>query len=161
MKRSGIRFMVVVFLGAACAAPALVQKDGAQHSPVPSAVDLRSPASPTPTPSPSPKPAKPHLPAIVVDGPKSGDRVPSAVRVFGTADIFEASVTVRILDENDDIIAEVRVQASCGTGCVGDFSATIDYHVAHDQPGKIQAFDYSSNDGSIENLTSVDVTLSA
>ena len=93
--------------------------------------------------------------------PHDGDTISNPVFIRGHADVFEAALILRILDEDGKVLVEVPVQASCGTGCVGDFSATIAYHVDHEQPGKIWAFDYSAKDGSIENLEVVSVTLTA
>ena len=39
-----------------------------------------------------------HLPPILVSGPAVGQRVTSPVTVSGTADVFEATVSVRIRD---------------------------------------------------------------
>jgi len=93
--------------------------------------------------------------------PHDGDTISNPVTISGHADVFEAALVLRILDEDGKVLIEVPVQATCGTGCVGDFSATLRYQVDHDQPGKIWAFDYSAKDGSIENLEVVSVTLTA
>jgi spore germination protein GerM len=62
------------------------------------------------------------LPVILVTSPTAGERVDSPVRVQGTANVFEANVTVLILDENDEEIARTFTTATCGSGCRGDFS---------------------------------------
>ncbi|MGH2578651.1 MAG: Gmad2 immunoglobulin-like domain-containing protein, partial [Actinomycetota bacterium] len=50
--------------------------------------------SPSPTISSSPTPE----PAIVVTSPRSGDEVSSPVSIEGNADVFEATVSIDILD---------------------------------------------------------------
>jgi len=101
------------------------------------------------------------LPAIVVDGPMIGASVSSPVAISGTADVFEAVVSYRILDENGNVIAQGTTMASCGTGCRGDFSVHVSYVVAHDQRGTIELFEASAKDGSPTNVVDVPVTLTA
>lgn len=77
------------------------------------------------------------LPVILVTSPTAGERVDSPVRVQGTANVFEANVTVLILDENDEEIARTFTTATCGSGCRGDFSVKVEYEVGHEQSGTI------------------------
>ena len=77
------------------------------------------------------------LPVILVTSPTAGERVDSPVRVQGTANVFEANVTVLILDENDEEIARTFTTATCGSGCRGDFSVDVEYDVGEEQSGTI------------------------
>jgi hypothetical protein len=81
------------------------------------------------------------LPVILVTNPTAGERIGNPVTVRGSANVFEANVTVRILDENDDEIAHTFTTATCGTGCRGDFSVVVEYDVGHEQPGTIVVHD--------------------
>lgn len=99
------------------------------------------------------------LPPILVERPVPGATVSSPVTVSGTADVFEATVTVRILDANGKEIARTFTTASCGTGCRGTFSVDVTYRLSHGQSGTIQVLDYSAKDGSPENVQDVPVTL--
>lgn len=101
------------------------------------------------------------LPAIVVEGPVIGSTVSSPVTISGTANVFEATVSIRILDEGGNEIAHTFTTASCGTGCRGDYSVAVDYDVGHDQPGTIEVFESSAKDGSAVNVQQIPVTLSA
>jgi hypothetical protein len=101
------------------------------------------------------------LPAITVSSPIIGQRVSSPVTIAGTANVFEATVSIRILDENGDRIVETFVTATCGTGCRGDYSARVEYDVDHDQPGTIQVFESSAKDGKPTNVVKIPVTLTA
>ena len=101
----------------------------------------------------------PFLPAIVVESPTIGSRVSSPVTVTGTANVFEATVTVRVLDANGHEIARAFTQATCGTGCRGAFSLAITYRVSSEQPGVIEAFEQSAKDGSPINVQRIPVTL--
>jgi len=67
------------------------------------------------------------MPAILVDRPAPGARISSPVTVSGSANVFEANVTVRILDASGDEIESTFTTATCGTGCRGDFSVAVTF----------------------------------
>ena len=77
----------------------------------------------------------------------------------GTADVFEATVSVRILDSAGHEIARTFTTATCGTGCRGDYSVTIAYSVPRTQPGTIVVFESSAKDGQPVNVQQIPVTL--
>jgi Immunoglobulin-like domain of bacterial spore germination/Sporulation and spore germination len=99
------------------------------------------------------------LPAIVVTDPIIGARVTSPVTVAGTANVFEATVSIRILDASGAEIATRFTTATCGTGCRGDYSAALPYRLADEQPGTVQVFEVSAVDGSRINVVDIPVTL--
>ncbi|GIJ76319.1 Sporulation and spore germination [Micromonospora phaseoli] len=101
------------------------------------------------------------LPAIVVTDPTIGGRVSSPVTVTGTADVFEATVSVRVLDSAGRPIATAFTTATCGTGCRGGYRIAVAYRLARDQPGTIEVYEVSAADGSRTNLATVPVTLTA
>ena len=86
-------------------------------------------------------------------------RVTSPITIAGNADVFEATVNIRVLDANGEVIAESFAMATCGTGCRGDFSTQIDVPIDAEQPGTIQVFEYSAKDGSMINIVEIPVTL--
>jgi immunoglobulin-like protein involved in spore germination/sporulation and spore germination protein len=100
-----------------------------------------------------------YLPAITVRSPVIGARAASPVTVSGTADVFEATVSVRILDSAGHEIARTFTTASCGTGCRGDYSVTVSYSVPRTQPGTIEVFESSARDGQPINVQLIPVTL--
>jgi hypothetical protein len=87
------------------------------------------------------------LPAIVVQNPLIGEQVTSPVTVSGTADVFEATVSLRILNSAGDEIARTFTTATCGTGCRGDYSVPVHYTVTHEEPGTIEVFETSMENG--------------
>jgi hypothetical protein len=99
------------------------------------------------------------LPAIVVANPIIGARVTSPVTVAGTADVFEATVSIRILDAAGAEIATRFTTATCGTGCRGDYSVAVPYRLVEEQPGTVQVFEVSAVDGSRINVVDIPVTL--
>jgi len=99
------------------------------------------------------------LPPILVESPVVGEQISNPVTISGTADVFEAAVSVRILDENGNEIARTFTTATCGTGCRGDYSVSVAYTVDHEQVGSIEVLDYSAKDGSAENVIAIPVIL--
>jgi hypothetical protein len=85
--------------------------------------------------------------------------VGNPVAVSGTADVFEATVSVRILNSAGHEIARTFTNASCGTGCRGVYSVTIPYSVPRTQPGTIVVFESSAKDGQPVNVQQIPVTL--
>ncbi len=100
-----------------------------------------------------------YLPAITVQSPVIGAQVTSPVTVSGTADVFEAVVSVRILDSAGHEIARTFTTASCGTGCRGDYSVTVSYSVPRTEPGTIEVFESSAKNGLPVNVQLIPVTM--
>jgi hypothetical protein len=99
------------------------------------------------------------LPAILVESPLIGAKVSSPVTVSGTANVFEATVSLRILDENGKEIVRTFTTATCGTGCRGDYSVSVRFNVDHRQQGTIEVFESSAKDGSPINVVDIPVIL--
>jgi hypothetical protein len=121
--------------------------------------------TPTTTMSPSPEPTRTGEPGggrpdpIEVTEPADGVTVTSPVTISGTADVFEATVSIRILDETGNVIADTFATATCGTGCRGDYSDRVRFAVDTEQPGTIEVFEVSAEDGSMINMVRIPVTL--
>jgi spore germination protein GerM len=81
------------------------------------------------------------LPAILVTRPLLGEKVGNPVVVLGTANVFEANVTVRILNSRGKEIASNFTTATCGTGCRGSFRVALGYEVDEEQEGTIVVHD--------------------
>ena len=77
------------------------------------------------------------LPVILVEHPAIGQRVESGITVSGSANVFEANVTVRVLDAGGTEMSRGFTTATCGTGCRGTFSIDVDFEVTHEQAGTI------------------------
>jgi hypothetical protein len=85
--------------------------------------------------------------------------VTSPVTVAGTADVFEATVSVRILDSAGHETARTFTTATCGTGCRGDYSVAVSYSVPRTQPGTVEVFESSARDGRPVNVQRIPVIL--
>ncbi len=104
-------------------------------------------------------PDETSIPPIAVALPLPGMSVPGPVTISGSADVFEATVSIRVLDANGDVIVETFAMATCGTGCRGDFTTRVGVPIDVEQPGTIQVFESSAKDGSMINTVEIPVIL--
>ena len=81
------------------------------------------------------------LPVIAVAAPGFGQTVSSPIDVRGLANVFEANVSVELLDAHGHVLAKTVTLASCGMGCWGTFVATLTYHVGSRQAGTVVVHD--------------------
>ena len=81
------------------------------------------------------------LPAILVESPQIGEKVGNPVSVSGTANVFEANVTVEIVDASGKVVGRTFTTATCGTGCRGTFSVEVPYEVSSATRGLIIVHD--------------------
>jgi Immunoglobulin-like domain of bacterial spore germination/Sporulation and spore germination len=100
------------------------------------------------------------LPPIVVAMPAIGATVTSPVTVAGTANVYEATVSIRVLDASGAEIATTFTTATCGSGCRGSYSTPVEFAVSKTQPGTIQVYEISAEDGTRIHLVDIPVTLS-
>lgn len=87
-------------------------------------------------------------PAVLVESPLLGDTVSSPVRVFGSANTFEAVFQIEITDWDGRIVATQRVMATSGTGTRGTFDVTVPYRVTRSGSGELITSVFSAKDGS-------------
>jgi germination protein M len=100
-----------------------------------------------------------YLPAILVETPAIGERATSPITVAGTANVFEATVSISILDASGREIVRTFTTATCGTGCRGVFSEAVRYDVGREQPGTVRVYEASAEDGSHLNVVDIPVVL--
>jgi len=81
------------------------------------------------------------LPAITVAKPAPDATVTSPVTVAGSANVFEANVTVEILNAQGEVVGKTFTTATCGTGCRGTYSVPVSFKVAKAQNGTIVVHD--------------------
>jgi len=101
------------------------------------------------------------LPPIVVLDPVIGRRVSSPITITGTADVFEATVSVRLLDGAGAELATAFTTATCGSGCRGDYRLTLPYRTTGGGAGTVEVYQVSARDGSRQDVVSVPVRLAA
>ena len=93
-------------------------------------------------------------PAILVESPTPGSRVTSPLRIWGTANVFEAVFRVELIDGAGRVVASQAVRAASGTGTRGSFDVTFPFS-APAGLAVLNAFDLSARDGSRQDLVAV------
>jgi hypothetical protein len=100
-----------------------------------------------------------QLPAIFVDRPAYRAAIGNPAKVSGNSNVFEATFRIAILDASGKTLVDEMVMATCGTGCRGTFSVTLDYTVSKAQYGTLRAYNYSAKDGTPEHIRDYPVWL--
>ena len=125
-----------------------------------------SPFSPSPTPTPTPAPTEtptsPPLAAITIDSPSDGAGVAVPFEADGTADTFEAALTVDVVNEAGEFLCIRHIMATSGSGTRGTWQTRLGFAPHQDTPAPVtlRAYEFSSNDGSMINLVERRLTLS-
>jgi hypothetical protein len=88
-----------------------------------------------------------YVPLIFVDQPAWGAALVNPVRVTGLANVFEAQFRIALLGRDGTVLVDRPVVASCGTGCWGDFDATLSFDVPNAQWGTLRVWDISEYSG--------------
>jgi Immunoglobulin-like domain of bacterial spore germination/Sporulation and spore germination len=99
-----------------------------------------------------------QTPQILIEYPLPGDLVSSPIRLRGTANVFEATVSIEVRDESGKTILETFTTATSGTGTRGTFDTKLSLPAA---TGKVTivAFEASAEDGRPLHVVEVPVTL--
>ncbi len=98
-------------------------------------------------------------PQILVESPLPDALVASPFRVTGTANTFEASLFVDILDRDGNTLSHKLVTATSGSGTRGTFDAEVSFDSADSQPGTLYAYESSAEDGRPIHEVRVPLTL--
>ena len=106
----------------------------------------------------------PDLPNIVIESPRC-NAAPDAgglLEVTGTAEVFEAALTLELRDIAGNVVISENVTALSGIERA-PFSATLDLGAAAVEPGRydLVALSFSPRDGAIENVFSVPIDVVA
>ena len=124
-----------------------------------------APATTTPPVGSPGRGAPPNLDAfndLAVDFPTPNARVGLEFTAFGTSNLFEATHIVQVIamaGATPIILAEQAVTATCGTGCVGTWTAEIQLPSAASGPATFRAFFYSPEDGSPLAVTDIPIVI--
>jgi predicted small secreted protein len=98
-----------------------------------------------------------YEPAIWVTSPVPGQKVTFPVEVTGSARVFEAAVSIRLVDDSGIIIAEGFTTATEGAPGRGDFKHQLAFSAASPGKGALEVFWTSPKDGEILDKVSVPV----
>ena len=99
------------------------------------------------------------LPSMFVDRPAFGAAAGNPARITGTANVFEATFRVALLDASKKVLVDKMNMATCGTGCRGTFDVTLQYDVPKAQWGTLRVYFGSAVDGSPEDIRDYPVWL--
>ncbi|KOU57480.1 spore gernimation protein [Streptomyces sp. MMG1533] len=86
-------------------------------------------------------------PLVLVESPMIGDTIRTPVRVWGTANTFEATLRLKITDAAGRTVADPYVTATSGTGTRGTFDVAIPYQATRSGAGLLTAYWDSPEDG--------------
>lgn len=93
---------------------------------------------------------------IKVSSPAQGALVGNPVTISGEARVFESSVSYRVLDGDGTVLAEgFTMAASPDVGQFGPYSVDVLFDRPLTTYGKVEVFNLSARDGSVENLVTV------
>lgn len=83
---------------------------------------------------------------IIIASPEEDEEVDSGeITVSGTANVYEATLELRLVDPSEEVVEETFTTATCGSGCRGDWEHTFTV----DEPGRwtIVAVEPDASDG--------------
>ena len=100
-----------------------------------------------------------QTPQILVESPLPGDTVSSPIRLRGTANVYEATVSLEMRDAADDVLLETFTTATSGNGTRGTFAAELEVPEGAEGAVTIVAFEASAEDGRPLHVVRVPVTL--
>jgi hypothetical protein len=92
------------------------------------------------------------LPDIWVDRPAWNAAIGNPAHVTGSADVFEATFRISILDASAKVIADEQAMSTCGSGCRGTFDTSVAYSVSRGQYGTLRVYEPSAKDGSPQSI---------
>ena len=84
---------------------------------------------------------------IVVDAPTDGEELTSPAILSGSANVFEATVSYRIVADDGKVVARGFTTATCGSGCRGTYSVTVPFEVEERTDATVEVFEESAENG--------------
>ena len=147
--------MVALVVGAS-----LVMACGDDDDAEPTPAHTTTPAAGTVIPGATPA-LTAEAPLITIDVPAEASGVSTPIEMSGTANTFEAALTVDVLDSAGETLCARSIMATSGSGTPGTWETTLDIPPPDaDEQVTLRAYEFSARDGSIINLVERDVTLS-
>jgi hypothetical protein len=137
---------------AACTGAILLLVTGCVGAPGPTATP--SP-SVTVSPAPTPSLSQSSSAAIDIQSPAKGATVSVPFIMRGTANTFEAALTVDAVNEAGEFLCIRHIMATSGTGTPGTWETPLAFAPQRDTeitPVTLRAYEFSAKDGSMVNL---------
>jgi hypothetical protein len=103
----------------------------------------------------------PQVPeAILIQAPGLTSAIVSPVTISGQADsTFEQNLVVKVVGENGLLISSKATTIQSELGKRGDYSVSLPFALAREQPGRVAVYSTSPKDGGLIHFSSVEVTL--
>jgi hypothetical protein len=95
-----------------------------------------------------------QLNSVNVDSPLNGSGE-APLSVAGFANVFEATVSLEVVDAGGKVVHEDFATATCGTGCWGAYEFSVDYAFVGGET--VRVFWHSAEDGSPSDVVSIPV----
>jgi hypothetical protein len=120
-------------------------------------------ASPSETAAPTAEATADTEPAITIDAPADGATVQVPFEASGTANVFEAALTIDVLgNAAGSVLCQRHIMASSGSGTRGTWAATLAFPPPEvDSPATFRAYSFSARDGAMENVVERAIVVSA
>lgn len=99
-------------------------------------------------------------PAILVESPGPGDTLTAPLRVRGTANTFEATLYLRVVDRSGAVVLDRFVTATSGSGTRGTFEASLPIDAATVGDAELVAYERSAENGAEINAVTIPIRLS-
>jgi germination protein M len=100
-------------------------------------------------------------PLIFLESPAPGDTIASPVRLWGTANTFEATFIAEVHDAAGETLVHQIVIATSGNGFRGTFDVSLAFDPKQATAGEIDVYEISARDGSRDNEVVVPVTFAS
>lgn len=98
-------------------------------------------------------------PPILVEAPTLGEEARSPLRITGSANTFEATFVVNVVDADGSVVAEQVVTATSDSGDRGTFDVSVPFDVDRPGEGALLAYERSAEDGSQLHLVEIPLDL--
>jgi hypothetical protein len=98
-------------------------------------------------------------PTVLVESPLIGETIHSPVRVWGSANTFEATLRLKIEDSTGKTVANPYATATSGSGTRGTFDVTLPYRTATSGAGRLIAYYDSPEDGRPAGVDTIPLTV--
>jgi Immunoglobulin-like domain of bacterial spore germination/Sporulation and spore germination len=95
-----------------------------------------------------------QLNSVNVDSPAQGQGDDPLI-IAGFANVFEATVSLEVVDSSGNVVQEEFTTATCGTGCWGGYEFEVDYPFVGGET--IRVFWHSAEDGSPSDVVAIPV----
>ncbi|MEW6183874.1 MAG: Gmad2 immunoglobulin-like domain-containing protein [Bacillota bacterium] len=97
-------------------------------------------------------------PVIWVYRPQPGQKITSPITITGSARVFEAAVSARLLSESGDVISRAYGMATAGAPERGEFTIKMDFSAPQTDKGRLEVFWASPKDGSPLDVVRIPVS---